>query len=74
MNKKNFWKWNLCLAAGVCLLGSAGTFEKNGMNLQMVAMADEMTEYSKYNILAQVGQAVLAQANESPEGVLNLLK
>lgn len=37
-------------------------------------MADEMTEYSKYNILAQVGQAVLAQANQSPEGVLNLLK
>lgn len=46
MNKKNFWKWNLCLAAGVCLLGGAGTFEKNTMNLQMTAMADEVTEDS----------------------------
>lgn len=37
-------------------------------------MADEMVEYSKNNILAQVGQSVLAQANQSTEGVLNLLK
>lgn len=37
-------------------------------------MADEMTEYAKYNILAQVGQSVLAQANQSTESVLNLLK
>lgn len=37
-------------------------------------MADEMTEYSKNNILVQVGQSVLAQANQSTESVLSLLK
>ena len=37
-------------------------------------MADEMVEYSKNNILAQAGQAMLAQANSSTEGVLSLLQ
>ena len=36
-------------------------------------MASEMVEYSKNNILAQAGQAMLAQANTSTQGVLSLL-
>jgi flagellin len=37
-------------------------------------MADEMVEYSKNNILAQAGQAMLAQSNQSTQGVLSLLQ
>jgi flagellin len=36
-------------------------------------MAEEMVEYSKNNILAQAGQSMLAQANQSTQGVLSLL-
>lgn len=38
-----------------------------------VDMADEMVEYSKNNILSQAGQSMLAQANQSTQGVLSLL-
>ncbi|MBQ3599628.1 MAG: hypothetical protein II992_00285 [Lachnospiraceae bacterium] len=38
-----------------------------------VDMAEEMTTYSKYNILQQAGQSMLAQANQSTQGVLSLL-
>jgi flagellin len=37
-------------------------------------MADEMVQYSKNNILAQAGQAMLAQSNQSTQGVLSLLQ
>ncbi|HBZ53618.1 MAG TPA: flagellin, partial [Eubacterium sp.] len=36
-------------------------------------MASTMVEYSKNNILAQAGQSMLAQANQSNQGVLSLL-
>ena len=36
-------------------------------------MADEMVKYSKNNILTQAGQSMLAQANQSTQGVLSLL-
>ena len=36
-------------------------------------MASEMVKYSNSNILAQAGQAMLAQANQSNQGVLSLL-
>ena len=36
-------------------------------------MAKEMTQYSKSNILQQAGQSMLAQANQSTQGVLSLL-
>ena len=39
-----------------------------------VDMAEEMVEYSKNNILAQAGQSMLAQANQSNQGVLSLLQ
>ena len=38
-----------------------------------VDMAEEMVTYSKNNILAQAGQSMLAQANQSNQGVLSLL-
>ena len=37
-------------------------------------MAEEMVTYSKNNILAQAGQSMLAQANQSNQGVLSLLQ
>lgn len=37
-------------------------------------MASEMVQYSKNNILAQAGQSMLAQANQSTQGVLSLLQ
>ena len=37
-------------------------------------MAEEMVNYSKNNILAQAGQSMLAQANQSNQGVLTLLQ
>ena len=36
-------------------------------------MATEMVKYSNVNILAQAGQSMLAQANQSNQGVLSLL-
>ena len=37
-------------------------------------IASEMVEYSKNNILAQAGQSMLAQANQSTQGALSLLQ
>lgn len=37
-------------------------------------MAKEMVQYSNLNILEQVGHAMMAQANQSNQGVLNLLQ
>lgn len=37
-------------------------------------MAKEMTEFTKNNILSQASQAMLAQANQSTQGVLSLLQ
>ncbi|MFU8691513.1 flagellin [Rossellomorea sp. FS2] len=37
-------------------------------------MAKEMTNFTKNNILNQAGQAMLAQANQLPQGILQLLK
>jgi flagellin len=39
-----------------------------------VDMAKEMTNYTKNNILVQSAEAMLAQANQLPQGVLSLLK
>jgi flagellin len=42
-------------------------------NIRDTDMAKEMVNYSKNNILAQAGQSMLAQANQSTQGVLSLL-
>ena len=39
-----------------------------------VDMAKEMMEFTKMSILAQAAQAMLAQANQQPQGVLQLLR
>ena len=39
-----------------------------------VDMAKEMMEFTKNNILSQASQAMLAQANQQPQGVLQLLQ
>ena len=42
--------------------------------IEDVDMAEEMTEYTKYNVLQQAGTSVLAQANELPTQALQLLQ
>jgi flagellin len=39
-----------------------------------VDMAEEMVKYTRSNVLSQAGQAMLAQANQSTQGVLSLLR
>jgi flagellin len=39
-----------------------------------VDMADEMTSFTKNQILMQAGTAMLAQANQAPQSILSLLK
>ena len=59
-------------------LSAAGTYEENLIaaesRIRDVDMAAEMVEYTKYSILAQAGQAMLAQANQAPASVLSLLQ
>ncbi len=43
-------------------------------NIRDTDMAAEMVNMSKYNILMQAGQSMLAQANQSTQGVLSLLQ
>jgi flagellin len=42
--------------------------------IQDVDVADEATQYARYNILVQSGTAMLAQANALPQSVLKLLQ
>ncbi len=42
--------------------------------IEDVDVADESTEYARYNILVQSGTAMLAQANQLPQSVLKLLQ
>ncbi len=57
---------------------SRGNMEENlqaaESRIRDTDMADEMVELSKHNILAQVGEAMMAQANQSKQGILNLLQ
>ncbi|MDR2932333.1 MAG: flagellar hook protein, partial [Oscillospiraceae bacterium] len=43
-------------------------------SIRDVDMAKEMMEFQKNNILVQASQAMLAQANSLPQGVLQLLR
>lgn len=42
--------------------------------IEDVDMAAEMTEYTKFNVLSQAATSVLAQANDIPQQVLQLLQ
>ncbi|BAS14127.1 flagellin [Arthrobacter sp. Hiyo8] len=57
------------------------TLQVSGENLQAAEsritdtdMASEMVKYTKANIMSQAGTAMLAQANQSGQGVLSLLR
>ncbi len=58
-------------------LGGLRSYEENisatESRIRDVDVAKETAEMSKYNILQQVGTAMLAQANQLPQGVLQLL-
>ena len=43
-------------------------------SIRDVDVAEEMMAYTKNNILVQSAQAMLAQANQAPQGVLQLLQ
>jgi flagellin len=43
-------------------------------NIRDADMASEMADYTRENILMQTGTAMLAQANQAPQAVLQLLK
>ena len=42
--------------------------------LEDTDMSSEMTEYTKYTVLQQAATAMVAQANERPQTVLQLLQ
>lgn len=57
------------------------TLQVSGENLQAAQsritdtdMASEMVKYTKANIMSQAGTAMLAQANQSGQGILSLLR
>lgn len=57
------------------ILVNANTQENTSVaesRLRDADMAEEMVNYSKSSILEQAGQAMLAQANQSKQGVLSL--
>jgi len=53
---------------------SAENLQQAESRIRDVDMAAEMVEYSKTNILSQASQSMLAQANQSTQGVLSLLQ
>ncbi len=59
-------------------LAAAGAYQENLVaaesRIRDVDMAAEMVQYTKFSILSQAGQAMLAQANQAPASVLSLLQ
>jgi flagellin len=59
-------------------LNSLATYQENltasESRIRDVDMAAEMTTYTKTNILQQAGTSMLAQANQMPQSILQLLK
>ncbi|WP_328597828.1 flagellin [Velocimicrobium porci] len=53
---------------------SAENLQSAESRIRDVNMAKEMVDYSKNNILQQAAQSMLAQANQSTQGVLSLLR
>jgi len=53
---------------------SAENLQASESRIRDVDMAKEMMAFSKNNILSQAAQAMLAQANQQPQGVLQLLR
>src|SRR4051794_3833002 len=59
-------------------LANLATYQENltaaESRIRDVDMAQEMTRFTKLNILQQAGTSMLAQANQAPQGVLSLLR
>jgi flagellin len=59
-------------------LNNLATYQENltasESRIRDVDMASEMTKFTKLNILQQAGTSMLAQANQSTQGVLSLLR
>jgi flagellin len=59
-------------------LNNLSTYQENltasESQIRDVDMASEMTNYTKLSVLQQAGTAMLAQANQSPQNILSLLK
>ena len=53
---------------------SSENLQASESRIRDVDMAKEMMNFSKNNILQQAAQAMLAQANQQPQGVLQLLR
>ena len=53
---------------------SSENLQASESRIRDVDMAKEMMNYTKNNILQQAAQAMLAQANQAPQGVLQLLR
>jgi flagellin len=53
---------------------SSENLQASELRIRDVDMAKEMMEFAKNNILQQAAQAMLAQANQQPQGVLQLLR
>lgn len=53
---------------------AAENLQASESRIRDVDMAKEMMQYTKANILNQAATAMLAQANQAPQGVLQLLK
>jgi flagellin len=53
---------------------SAENLQASESRIRDVDMAKEMMEFTKNNILTQAAQSMLAQANQQPQGVLQLLR
>ncbi|WP_317891226.1 flagellin [Paenibacillus oceani] len=53
---------------------SAENLTASESRIRDVDMAKEMMDFTKNNILSQAAQAMLAQANQQPQGVLQLLR
>lgn len=63
------------LQSTVANLGVASeNLQSSQSRIQDTDMAEEMTNFSKLQILQQAGTAMLAQANQLPQGVLGLLR
>ena len=63
---------------GSNIINNLATYEENLQSsesrIRDVDMAQEMVQYSKLQILQQAGTSMLAQANQSSQGVLSLLR
>ena len=59
-------------------LNNLANYEENltsaDSRIQDVDMASEMVNFTKLQVLQQAGTAMLAQANQAPQSVLQLLR